>query len=146
MNMLRDETGAVGLPMRMVVLTIVGMAGLAAMIIVIGDMNVVPRSMHGNIIGIENSTTSSLLYANNGTKNVTVEVIDVDGDSVEGATVIIFGLDSSASSLTDRDGCAVLVVNTSSIKVVGEGYLKLVVKADGFADYKNDYVLKVVEN
>jgi len=145
-NMLSDETGAVGLPMRMVVLTIVGMAGLAAMIIVIGDLNVVPLSMHGNIIGIENSTTNSLLHANNGTKNVTVEVIDVDGNSVERATVVIFGLKSSASGLTDRDGRAVLVVDTSSIKVVGEGYLKLVVKADGFADYKNDYALKVVDN
>ena len=144
--MFRDEAGAVGLPMRMVVLTIVGMAGLASMIIVIGDLNLVPRSMHGDIISIENSTTSSLLHANNGTKNVTVEVIDVDGGSVERATVVIFGIDSSASGRTNRDGYAVLVVNTSSIKVVGEGYLKLVVKADGFSDYQNDYALKVVDD
>ncbi|HUW67798.1 MAG TPA: hypothetical protein VMW20_07085 [Candidatus Nanoarchaeia archaeon] len=144
--MFRDEAGAVGLPMRMVVLTIVGMAGLASMIIVIGDLNLVHRSMHGDIISIENSTTSSLLHANNGTKNVTVEVIDVDGSSVERATVVIFGLDSSASGRTNRDGYAVLVVNTSSIKVVGEGYLKLVVKADGFSDYQNDYALKVVND
>lgn len=143
--MLQDEAGAVGLPMRMVVLTIVGMAGLAAMIIVIGDLNVVPRSMHGDIVGIENSTTSSLLHANNGTKNVTVEVIDVDGNSVERATVVIFGFDSSASGLTNRDGRAVLVVDTFSINIVGEGYLKLAVKADGFADYQNDYALKVVD-
>jgi hypothetical protein len=144
--MLQDEAGAVGLPMRMVVLTIVGMAGLAAMLMVIGDLNVIPLSMHGDIVGIENNTTSSLLHVNNGTKNVTVEVIDVDGDSVERATVVIFGLDSSASGLTDRDGVAVLVVDTSSINVVGEGYLKLVVKAQGFADYQNDYALKVVDN
>jgi hypothetical protein len=144
--MLQDEAGAVGLPMRMVVLTIVGMAGLAAMLMVIGNLNVIPLSMHGDIVGIENNTTSSLLHVNNGTKNVTVEVIDVDGDSVERATVVIFGLDSSASGLTDRDGVAVLVVDTSSINVVGEGYLKLVVKAQGFADYQNDYALKVVDN
>jgi len=144
--MFRDEAGAVGLPMRMVVLTIVGMAGLASMIIVIGDLNFVPRSMHGDIISIDNSTSSSLLHANNGTKNVTVEVIDVDGGSIERATVVIFGLDSSASGRTNRDGYVVLVVNTSSIKVVGEGYLKLVVKADGFSDYLNDYALKVVDD
>jgi len=144
--MFRDEAGAVGLPMRMVVLTIVGMAGLASMIIVIGDLNFVPRSMHGDIISIDNSTSSSLLHANNGTKNVTVEVVDVDGSSVERATVVIFGLDSSASGRTNRDGYAVLVVNTSSIKIVGEGYLKLVVKADGFSDYQNDYALKVVDD
>ena len=144
--MFRDEAGAVGLPMRMVVLTIVGMAGLASMIIVIGDLNLVPRSMHGDIISIDNSTSSSLLHANNGTKNVTVEVIDVDGGSIERATVVIFGLDSSASGRTNRDGYAVLVVNTSSIEVVGEGYLKLVVKADGFSDYQNDYALKVVDD
>ena len=144
--MFRDEAGAVGLPMRMVVLTIVGMAGLASMIIVIGDLNFVPRSMHGDIISIDNSTSSSLLHANNGTKNVTVEVIDVDGGSIERATVVIFSLDSSASGRTNRDGYVVLVVNTSSIKVVGEGYLKLVVKADGFSDYLNDYALKVVDD
>ncbi|MCD4809356.1 MAG: hypothetical protein K8R17_05605, partial [Methanosarcinales archaeon] len=66
--MFRDETATVGLPMRMVVLTIVGMAGLAAMIIFIGDMSLVPKTMHADITGIDNSTTSSVLHVNNGTK------------------------------------------------------------------------------
>lgn len=143
--MLNDEAAALGLPMRMVVLTIIGMAGLAAMIIVIGDMNVVPRSMHGDIIGIENSTTSSLLYANSGIKNITIEVMDVDGDPVEGATVVIFGLDSSFSGQTDEFGRTIITVDTSTFRVTGEGYLKLGVKAQGFAYYQNDYALKVVD-
>lgn len=143
--MLNDEAAALGLPMRMVVLTIIGMAGLAAMIIVIGDMNVVPRSMHGDIIGIENSTTSSLLYANSGIKNITIEVMDVDGDPVEGATVVIFGLDSSFSGQTDEFGRTIITADTSAFRVTGEGYLKLGVKAQGFAYYQNDYALKVVD-
>jgi len=144
--MFRDETATVGLPMRMVVLTIVGMAGLAAMIIFIGDMSLVPKTMHADITGIDNSTTSSLLHVNNGTKNVTIRVIDVDGEPVVGATVVFYGLHTSASGMTDSNGNARVNINTSSFSVSGEGYLKLLAKASGFVDYKNDFALKVVDS
>ena len=96
--MFRDENAAVGLPIRMVVLTIVGMVGLAAMIMFISDMIVVPKSMHANIIGIDNSNISSVIYANGNIYNITVEVIDVNGGPVEKATIVLYGLDSAASA------------------------------------------------
>ncbi len=144
--MFRDETAAMGLPMRMVVLTIVGMAGLAAMVIFIGDLNLVPKTMHADITGIDNSTTSSVLLVNNGTKNVTVCVIDIDGGPVVGATVVIYGLHASASGMTDSNGNALVNIDTSSFSVSGEGYLKLSAKASGFVDYQNDFALKVVDS
>ena len=144
--MFRDETAAMGLPMRMVVLTIVGMAGLAAMVIVIGDLNLVPKTMHADITGIDNSTTSSVLHVNNGTKNVTVRVIDIDGGPVVGATVVVYGLHTSASGMTDSNGNALVNIDTTSFSVSGEGYLKLSAKASGFVDYKNDFALKVVDS
>jgi hypothetical protein len=144
--MLRDEAAAMGLPMRMVVLTIVGMAGLAAMIMFISDMNIVPKSMHANIVGIDNSSISSVIYTDGSIRNITVEVIDVDGAPVEGATVIIFGLQTCASGLSDKDGYTSLIINTSTISVTGEGYLKLCARAEMFADYQNDYAIKVVGN
>jgi len=144
--MLRDESAATGLPMRMVVLTIVGMAGLAAMIMFIGDMELVPRSMHADIIGINNSTTSSVLHTNSGVKDITVQVIDVDGQVVEGATVVIYGLHTSTSGVTGVDGRTVLSLDTTTISVKGEGYLKLVAKENGFLDAKNDFALKVVSS
>ena len=143
--MFRDETAAMGLPMRMVVLTIVGMAGLAAMVIVIGDLNLVPKTMHADITGIDNSTTSSVLHVNNGTKNVTVRVIDIDGGPVVGATVVFYGLHTSASGITDSNGNALVNIDTTSLSVSGEGYLKLSAKASGFVDYKNDFAMKVVD-
>ncbi|GEM_PF-924029 len=144
--MFRDETAAMGLPMRMVVLTIVGMAGLAAMVIVIGDLNLVPKTMHADITGIDNSTTSSVLHVNNGTKNVTVRVIDIDGGPVVGATVVFYGLHTSASGITDSNGNALVNIDTASFSVSGEGYLKLSAKASGFVDYQNDFALKVVDS
>jgi hypothetical protein len=135
-----------GLPVRMVVLTIVGMAGLAAMVIVIGDLNLVPKTMHADITGIDNSTTSSVLHVNNGTKNVTVRVIDIDGGPVVGATVVFYGLHTSASGMTDSNGNALINIDTASFSVSGEGYLKLSAKASGFVDYKNDFALKVVDS
>ena len=144
--MFRDETAAMGLPMRMVVLTIVGMAGLAAMVIVIGDLNLVPKTMHADITGIDNSTTSSVLLVNNGTKNVTVRVIDIDGGPVVGATVVFYGLHTSASGMTDSNGNALVNIDTTSFSVSGEGYLKLSAKASGFVDYQNDFALKVVDS
>jgi len=144
--MFRDETAAIGLPMRMVVLTIVGMAGLAAMIIFIGDMSLVPKTMHADITGIDDSTTSSVLLANNGIKIVTVRVTDIDGGPVVGATVVFYGLHSSASGVTDSNGNALVNIDTSSFSVPGEGYLKLSAKASGFVDYKNDFALKVVDS
>ena len=144
--MFRDETATMGLPMRMVVLTIVGMAGLAAMIMFIGDINMVPKSMHADITGIDNSTTNSVLHVNNGTKNVTISVIDVDGGHVVGATVVFYGLNTSASGITDSNGNALVNIDTASFSVPGEGYLKLSAKASGFVDYKNDFALKVVDS
>jgi hypothetical protein len=144
--MFRDETASMGLPVRMVVLTIVGMAGLAAMVIVIGDLNLVPKTMHADITGIDNSTTSSVLHVNNGTKNVTVRVIDIDGGPVVGATVVIYGLHTSASGISDSNGNALINIDTASFSVSGEGYLKLSAKASGFVDYKNDFALKVVDS
>lgn len=144
--MFRDETAAMGLPMRMVVLTIVGMAGLAAMVIFIGDANLVPKTMHADITGIDNSTTSSVLHANNGTKNVNVHVTDIEGRPVAGATVVIYGLHTSASGITDSNGNALVNIDTSSFSISGEGYLKLSAKAIGFIDYRNEFAMKVVDS
>jgi hypothetical protein len=144
--MFRDETASMGLPIRMVVLTIVGMAGLAAMVIAIGDINLVPKTMHADITGIDNSTISSVLLVNNGTKNVTVRVIDIDGGPVVGATVVIYGLHTSASGISDSNGNALVNIDTASFSVSGEGYLKLSAKASEFVDYKNDFALKVVDS
>ena len=144
--MLRDESATTGLPMRMVVLTIVGMAGLGAMIMFIGDVELVPKSMHADIIGIDNSTTSSVLHTNSGVKNITVQIIDVDGQAVEDATVIIYGLHTSSAGITGVDGRSVLSLDTAAISVSGEGYLKLVAKGNGFLDAKNDFALKVVSS
>lgn len=142
--MLQDETAALGLPVRMVVLTIIGMAGLAAMVMFIGDVSLVPKSMHADITGIDNSTTASVIYTNTGVRNITVEVVDVSGGAVEGATVAIYGLHTSASGLTGSDGRAQVRLDTSAISVTGEGYMKLSARAEGFTDYQNDYALKVI--
>lgn len=142
--MLRDDAAALGLPVRMVVLTIVGMTGLGAMIMFMGDMNLVPGTMHADIIDIDNSNTSSLIYVNSGIKNVTIEVIDAEGVPIEGATVVIFCPDYSAMGLTGTDGKAHIKLDTSFINIRGEGYLKLAARAQGYGNYQNDFAIKMI--
>ncbi len=146
MIMLRDESATTGMPIRIVVLTIIGMAGLAAMIMFIGDLELIPRSMHADIVGIDNSTTSSVIHTNSGVRQIMVQITDVDGRAVEGATVIIYGLQTATNGLTDSNGRAVLSLDTYAISVSGEGYLRLIAKSQGFMDAKNNFALKVVSD
>ena len=122
------------------------MAGLGDMIMFIGNVELVPKSMHADIVGIDNSTTSSVLHTNSGVKKITVLVVDVDGQAVEDATVIIYGLHTSCTGITGVDGRTVLNLDTAVISLSGEGYLKLVAKGSGFIDAKNDFALKVVSS
>ncbi|KPQ43853.1 MAG: hypothetical protein MPEBLZ_01570 [Candidatus Methanoperedens nitroreducens] len=78
---------AIGIPVKIVVLTIVGMAGLAAMLTIIDNgEDAIPKPIHADL----KSTNLIVLSAFNDTDdiNMAVEVIDsTDGTSVKRASV-----------------------------------------------------------
>ncbi len=134
---------ALGLPIKMVVLTIVGMVGLAAMLAVISSSeSAIPKPMHANIKG------GSLIILSESPEiiEIPVEVISSkDGMPVIKASVAFSGMDSVALNITDGNGTALLRFNKDDLELKAhEGYLRLDVRASGFQEYINEYAIKVV--
>jgi len=134
---------AIGLPIKMVVLTIVGMAGLAAMMSFISNSEAaMPKPMHANI----NGSSLIILSAPSDIIELPVEVINSkDGTPVVKASVSLTGMSVAAINVTDKTGDTVLKFNKSDIELkVQEGYLKLSIRAAGFREYENEFAVKVV--
>ncbi len=136
---------ALGLPIKMVALTIVGMAGLAAMIgIINSSQDIIPKPMHanikiGNLIILQN-------LSDNDTIEIPIEVIcSKDGTPVKKANVALFGLKAASINLTDSDGKTMLTFNKRDFDIdANEGYLRLDVRATGFNEYINEYAVKII--
>jgi len=99
---------ATGIPIKIVVLTIVGMAGLAAMLAFIDNgEGAIPKPIHADL----KSSNLIILSAFNDTEDIdmAVEVIDSsDGTSIKKASVALSGLGSAAVKTTNDDGYAIL--------------------------------------
>ncbi len=134
---------AIGLPIKMVVLTIVGMVGLAAMISFISSSEAaMPKSMHANI----NGKNLIILSESPAVIELPVEVINSgDGTPVVKANIALTGMSLVAINVTDRMGDALLKFNKNDLELrAQEGYLKLTVRATGFREYENEFAVKVV--
>lgn len=134
---------ALGLPIKMVVLTIVGMVGLAFMLAVISSSETaMPKPMHANI----KNGSLIILSASPDIIELPVEVINSkDGTPVVKASVALSGLSGAAINITDAGGNTTLKFYKSDLDLnTQEGYLKLVARAEGFREYENEYAVKVV--
>ncbi len=137
---------ALGLPIKMVVLTIVGMVGLASMLVIINNSeNAIPKPMHANVKSGNLIILST--YLDTDTIEIPIEVINSkDGTPVEKASTALFGLNATAVNITARNGETVLKFNKKDFDLdANEGYLRLDVKASGFQDYTNEYAIKIVK-
>lgn len=134
---------ALGLPIKMVVLTIVGMVGLAAMLSFISSSETaMPKPMHANI----NGRNLIILSESPAVIELPVEVINSkDGTPVVKASVALAGMSVASINLTDSRGDTVLKFNKNDLELKAqEGYLKLSVRAAGFREYENEFAVKVV--
>ena len=137
---------AIGLPIKMIVLTIVGMAGLAAMIAIIDNgQSAIPGSLYADV----KSGNLIILSAFNDTDSidVKVEVINsIDGTPVRRASSALSGEGTSAVNITNEYGITILRFKKTDFDMdAGEGYLNLEVKANGFQDYINEFAVKLVK-
>ncbi len=134
---------ALGLPIKMVVLTIIGMVGLAAMLTFINSSEaVMPKPMHANIKG------GSLIILS-GSPDIIELPVEVknskDGTPVVKASVALTGMSVVAINVTDRMGDTVLKINNSDLELKAqEGYLTITARAAGFKEYVNEYAIKVI--
>lgn len=134
---------ALGLPIKMVVLTIVGMVGLAAMLAFISNSEAaMPKPMHANM----NGSNLIILSESPDIIELPVEVINSkDGTPVVKASVALTGMSAAAINVTDSSGETMLIFKRSDLELKAqEGYLKLTVRAAGFQEYENEFAVKVV--
>ena len=129
-----------GLPIKIVVLTVVGLAALAVMLSSIPSC-IAPRAISARILG---NDTIGVETKEANFPNISVKVTDRSGNPVEGVQVMISGLGSGGSALTDKSGIANLS-STGKISLrSNEGYLKLRVKPQGcYQEYTNEYAVKI---
>ncbi|QLG63702.1 Ig-like domain-containing protein [Halorarum salinum] len=141
----RDERAIEGLPVRLVIALVVGVASLSVML--------------NMVSGIEGLAITELdarpepEVTTPGERELAVTVVDADGRTVSDATVVVSGgtadLDGVATARTDADGRATVTVSPSLGPNQAEGTLEIDVKppaGGSHADHRgNTKVLVVAE-
>ncbi|MCL7410651.1 MAG: carboxypeptidase regulatory-like domain-containing protein [Methanosarcinaceae archaeon] len=143
-SLLHNEQGSVGLPMRMVVLTIIGLIGFAAIVASISNAPTVPRPMYV----VANISSFALPNDSGDTPPLLLSVFDNDDISIPDANVVVWGPSHSAAAggVTDSGGEVVIQIANISLPVgKQEGHISVKAMADGYLDYTDIYLVKVVK-
>lgn len=118
----RDERAIEGLPIRLVIALVVGVAALGVMMNMIGGLGSL------NTTELDTEPDPDIVPAGQET-TVNVTVVDPDGDAIEGATVLARGDTASLSQLhrneTDADGVAVIDIQPTLGPNQDEGRIEL---------------------
>lgn len=117
----QDERAIEGLPIRLVIALVVGVACLGVMLSVVGGFSSL------NETELDTNPQPDIVEEGNQTVNVTV--VDTDGEPIEAATVIARGdtaqLDSLARGETNEDGKVALTIDPQLRPNQDEGRIEL---------------------
>jgi len=138
-----DERAIEGLPVRLVVSLVVGAACLSVMLNLVNGV--------GGLAAAEVDVRPTPEVVETGPQELTLRVVDADGDPVSGATVIVDGgtasLDGVATARTGADGNATVSIHPALGANQAEGTLVLDVKPPAGGSYvdrrENSYVLVI---
>lgn len=141
----RDERAIEGLPVRLVVSLIVGAACLSVMLNMVQGV--------GTLAVSELDVRPTPEVVEPGERELTLTVVDTEGDPVSGATVVVEGgsasLDGVATARSGADGNATVTVDPSLGANQEEGTLVVEVKPPSGSEYadrrENSYVLVIQE-
>ncbi len=118
----QDERAIEGLPIRLVIALVIGVASLGVMTSVIGGIGSI------NTTELDTQPDPDIVEAGE-MHQVNVTVVDPDGDTIEGATVIASGdtadLESIERAETDPDGVATLDIEPELGLNQDEGRIEL---------------------
>lgn len=117
----RDERAIEGLPIRLVIALVVGVACLGVMLSVVGGFSSLSET--------ELDTQPDPDIVEEGNHSINVTVVDTDGEPIEAATVIARGdtarLGSLARAETNENGVATLAIDPSLRPNQDEGRIEL---------------------
>lgn len=141
----RDERAIEGLPVRLVIALVVGVASLSVMLNMVSGV--------GGLAVTELDARPAPAVTTPGAQDLTVTVVDPDGAPVAGATVVVTGgtaaTDGVATARTGADGNATLEVAPTLGANQVDGTLEIDIKppaSGGFVDRRgNTRVLVVAE-
>jgi len=129
----QDERAIEGLPIRLVIALVVGVACLGVMMSVVGGL--------GSLNTTELDTQPDPEIVEPGTTNVTVTVVDPDGEPIEDATVVATGDTANLSTVqkgeTGPDGRTTLALDASLRPNQEEGRIELDIRPPE-GDYVDD--------
>ena len=140
--MFSDESASAGLPIRIVVLTIIGMMGIYVIVTSIMSTPFVPGSM----FAASNCSSFNMTGAVCDSPDLIVNVFDNDGKPVGGANIIVWGpaREKVVGGITDASGeFHYRLLNISLPQGKTEGYLSVKVMQEGYLDHTNEFLVKV---
>jgi len=145
-----DEAGTLGLPIRIVVLTIVGLIGFYAILSALSNAPAPPKPMYATTNISAFSLPSAEGELNKETNlNLLVKVLDSENRGIGEANVIAWSPDrkKAYSGVTDLDGKVTLkILNPELPPGKAEGYIKIKVMREGYRDFTSEYFLKVIRS
>jgi len=129
-----DERAIEGLPIRLVIALVVGVASLGVMMNTLGGIGTL------GVSELDTRPTPEVIGPDGG--DLTVAVVGPDGERVSNATVVAKGdtasLDSVRTARTNANGTATLTVDPSLGPNQDEGRIELDVKPPAGSDYADD--------
>jgi len=147
---LKDERAVEGLPVRLIVVLVIGMVALSVMLGIMGELTP-PRTIAAQVTQV-NQQPGNLLRVDSddvgGDKqwSCSVEVRDSGGYPVVGANVLIYGLGAAGSGITGEDG-RITISQTNYVNLYSNqnrAYLTLEVDAPGYQAFSNSNAIVVV--
>lgn len=128
-----DDRGIEGLPVRLVVAFVVGVAALSVMLSMVNGVNTLAVS--------ELDAKPSPDVVEPGEQTIEVTAVGADGDPVSGATVVVNSgtadLDGVATATTGDDGSATLALDPDLGPNQDEGTLEIDIKPPAGSQYSD---------
>lgn len=145
-----NEAGTVGLPLRIVVLSIVGLIGFYTILSALGSAPTPPEPMYATT-NISSFSLPSPESEREGETNLNllVKVLDRNNRGIEEANVIAWSPDkkNAYSGITDSKGNVIIKISNPKLPHgKSEGYVSIKVMRTGYRDFTNDYFMKVIRS
>lgn len=138
----KNEAGTIGLPIRIVVLSMVGLIGFYAILSAISAAPKPPEAMYAT----SNISTFSLPSGEERNFSLLINVLDRENRGVGEANVIIWSPDrkKAYSGITDSNGNAIIMVLNPELPAgKSEGYIAVKVMRTGYRDFDEEYFIKI---
>lgn len=141
-NLKNNEKGTVGLPIRIVVLSIVGFIGFCA---ILSAISAAPKPLEP-MYATSNVSTLSMTPEEGGNFSLQISLLDRENRGVGGANVIVWSPDrkNAYSGITDSNGNAIVKISNAELPTgKAEGYISIKVMRSGYTDIDEKYFVKV---